>query len=359
MRQEIRFCRAPDGVRLAYAVSGRGAPLVKAGHWLTHLERDPSSPVWRHWLEFLGEDHTVVRYDERGSGLSDREESSLSLEDWVSDLETVVEAAGVERFTLLGLSQGGPVAIAYAARHPERVSGLVLYGTYARGRLSRASDPQETAEAEALIELTRSGWGRPNPAFRRLFTTLFIPGATEAQIAWLDELQRVSSSGEHAARSRAARYAIDVSDLASGLTVPTLVMHAQDDALVPFEEGRHLGSLIPGARFVPLDSANHILLEDEPAWQEFRSEFRAFLPAAVSAPENGLVALTARERQILALVAEGRDNESIADALRLSVRTVERHLSNSYLKLGLSGKAARAAAAARFATQSKGAGGEA
>lgn len=353
MRQEIRFCRAPDGVRLARAVSGKGPPLVKAGHWLTHIERDLTSPVWHHWLDFLGEDHTVVRYDERGSGLSDREDPSLSLDDWVSDLETVVEAAGVDRFTLLGLSQGGPIAIAYAARHPERVSSLVLYGTYARGRLSRTSGPQATAEAQALIELTRAGWGRSNPAFRRLFTTLFIPGATETQIAWLDDLQRVSSSGEHAARSRAVRYTIDVSALASTLTVPTLVMHARDDALVPFEEGRHLVSLIPGARFVSLNSANHILLEDEPAWQEFRSEFRAFLPAYVSPPEGGMVTLTSRERQILALVAEGRDNESIAGAFHLSVRTIERHLSNSYSKLGLTGKAARAAAAARFATQSK------
>jgi pimeloyl-ACP methyl ester carboxylesterase len=184
--QEIRFCTAPDGVRLAYALSGQGTPLVKAGHWLTHIERDWNSPVWRHWLSFLGEEHTVVRYDERGSGLSDRVYSSLSLEDWVSDLETVVEASGSENFTLLGLSQGGPFAIAYAARHPDRVNRLVLYGTYARGKLRREPDPRDVEEANALVALTRTGWGRTNPAFRRLFTTLFIPGATDAQIAWLE-----------------------------------------------------------------------------------------------------------------------------------------------------------------------------
>jgi pimeloyl-ACP methyl ester carboxylesterase/DNA-binding CsgD family transcriptional regulator len=273
------------------------------------------------------------------------------LEDWVGDLETVVEAAGVDRFTLLGLSQGGPIAIAYAARHPERVSRLVLYGTYARGKLHRTPTPQAKEEAEALIALTRVGWGRRNPAFRRLFTTLFIPGASDKQITWFDDLQRVSCSPDHAARSRAVRYGLDVTALASTLTVPTLVMHAREDALVPFEEGRHLVSLIPAARFASLDSANHILLEDEPAWAEFRSELRTFLSAYSSPPSVDVEALTGREQQILDLVARGHGNESIAAALHLSVRTVERHLSNCYTKLGLTGKAARAAAAARFAAR--------
>lgn len=353
MNQQVRFCTTPDGVRLAYAVSGSGTPLVKAGHWLTHIERDWTSPVWRHWMEFLSAEHTLVRYDERGSGLSDRAYPRLSLDDWVSDLETVIDAAGLDRFTLLGISQGGPVAIAYAARHPDRVSNLVLYGTYARGRLHRSSSPQANEEAEALVTLTRAGWGRPNPAFRRLFTTLFIPGATDTQIAWLDELQQISTSAEHAARSRAIRYRTDVSALASTLTMRTLVMHAREDALVPLEEGRHLGSLIPGARFVSLAGANHILLEDEFAWDEFRSELRAFLPAYSPPPTTVMGTLTQREKQILALVADGRDNESIATALHLSIRTIERHLSNCYFKLGLTGKAARAAAAARFATRSK------
>lgn len=349
MRQELRFCTAPDGVRLAYALSGHGAPLVKAGNWMTHLERDWTSPVWRHWLTALGAEQTVVRYDERGSGLSDRQYPSLAFDDWVSDLETVVDSADIDRFTLLGLSQGGPIAIAYAARHPERVGRLVLYGTFARGRRHRRTGPEAEEEAAALIALTRAGWGRRNPAFRRLFTMLFIPGGSEAQMSWFDDLQQVSCSPDHAARSRAARYDLDVSALASTIDVPTLVMHARDDALVPFEEGRHLASLIPAARFVSLDSANHILLEDEPAWAEFCSELRTFLPAFTPSTDADLSSLTGREHQILDLVAAGQGNQSIASALHLSVRTVERHLSNCYTKLGLTGRTARAAAAARFA----------
>jgi pimeloyl-ACP methyl ester carboxylesterase/DNA-binding CsgD family transcriptional regulator len=350
VRQELRFCTAPDGVRIAYAISGSGPVVVKAGHWMTHLERDWSSPVWRHWVEFLSEYHTLVRYDERGCGLSDRECPTLSLENWVDDLEAVVAASGVDRFSLFGASGGGPVAIAYAVRHPERVTGLVLYGTYAQGRIARDPTPDARQEAEMLISLTRLGWGKANPAFRRVFTTLFIPGGSDTQTAWFDELQRASCSGEQAARSRAVRYAVDVSDLARAITVPTLVLHARDDAVVPFDQGRTLASLIPGATFVPLDSANHILLEDEPAWTEFRGQLRSFLPANRSAPAPGRGLLTDREIEVLRLVAQGRDNDSIAAAMHLSVRTVERHLSNCYAKLGVGGKSARAAAAARLAT---------
>ncbi len=205
-------------------------------------------------------------------------------------------------------------------------------------------------EAELLVALTRLGWGRWNPAFRRVFTTLFIPGGSDAQMAWFDELRGSSCSGEHAARCRAVRYAVDVSDLAAMITVPTLVLHGRDDAVVAFEEGRNLASSIPGAKFVPLDSANHILLEDEPAWTEFRAQLRGFLPAGRCAPplDGGL--FTEREIEVLRFIAQGRDNESIAAAMHLSVRTGERHLSNCYAKLGVEGKSARAAAAARLAT---------
>ena len=343
----------PDAELIAYAVSGRGAPLVKAGNWMTHLERDWTSPVWRHWLSALGAEQTVIRYDERGSGLSDREYPTLAFDDWVSDLETVVDAAAVDRFTLLGLSQGGPIAIAYAARHPERVNRLVLYGTFARGRGHRETGQGGEEEAAALVALTRAGWGRRNPAFRRLFTMLFIPGGSETQMAWFDDLQQASCSPDHAARSRAARYDLDVSALASTINVPTLVMHARQDGLVPFDEGRRLASLIPAARFVSLDSANHILLENEPAWTEFLAELQTFLPAISSSTDDGLASLTGREHQIIQLAAAGQTNEHIAAALHLSVRTVERHLSNSYTKLGLTGRTARAAAAARFAVYSR------
>ncbi|CAN5343998.1 hypothetical protein BH11ACT1_BH11ACT1_25050 [soil metagenome] len=351
MRQELRFCTAADGTGLAYAVGGHGAPLVKAGHWLTHLERDWTSPVWRHWLDFLSSRRTVVRYDERGCGLSDRSDPELSLASWVGDLEAVVDAAGVDRFALLGMSQGGPTAIAYAARNPERVSRLVLYGTYGRGRLRRDPTPQAREEAAALVALTRAGWGGPNPAYRRLFTTLFVPGGSDEQMAWFDELQQVSSSPDQAARARAIRSELDVSELAAGLDVPTLVLHGRGDGLVPFEEGRRLASLIPGASFVPLESQNHILLADEPAWTSFVAEVTAFLGAAggpQSPPDHSLAGLSSREREVLELVARGQGNDEIAEVLVLSVRTVERHLSNAYAKLGLTGRGARAGAAARF-----------
>ena len=277
MRQELRFCTAPDGVRLAYAKSGHGPAVVKAGHWMTHLERDWTSQVWRHWVAFLSEEHTLVRYDERGCGLSDRQYPSLELGNWVDDLEAVVDAAAVDRFSLFGASGGGPVAIAYAVRHPDRVSELVLYGTYARGRVARDPSPQAREEAELLVSLTRLGWGKSNPAFRRVFTTLFLPGGSDAQMAWFDELQRASCSGEHAARSRAVRYAVDVRDLARRIMVPTLVLHARDDAVVPFDEGRRLAAGIPGARFVALESANHILPASDPAWPRLVDEIDRFL----------------------------------------------------------------------------------
>ncbi|WP_204808489.1 alpha/beta fold hydrolase [Mycobacterium riyadhense] len=272
---------------------------------MTHLEHDWTSKVWRHWVELLSEEHTLVRYDERGCGLSDREYPSLTLQNWVDDLEAVIDAAGVDRFSLFGASGGGPVAIAYAARHPDRVTGLVLYGTYARGRVAFNPTPQAREEAELLVALTRLGWGKSNPAFRRVFTTLFIPGGSDAQMAWFDELQRSSCSGEHDDRSRAVRYGVDVSDLAPTITVPTLVLHSRDDAVVAFDEGRNLASWIPGAKFVPLDSANHILLENEPAWTEFRAQLRAFLPARRSAPPLDRGLFTDREIEVLRFIAPG------------------------------------------------------
>jgi pimeloyl-ACP methyl ester carboxylesterase len=321
---------------------------VRTATWLTHLEFDWESPVWRHWLGGLAEGHTVLRYDERGCGLSDRDVDDLSLDARVADLEAVIDAAGFDRVTLLGISQGGPVAVAYAARHPERVSHLILFATYARGRLMRDSSPSAREQAQLMISLIRMGWGQGQPAFRRLFTTLFIPDASSEQMEWFDDLQRVTTDPETAVRIRHARNHDDVTREAAQITSPTLVMHARDDALVPFSEGRLLATLIPGARFVPLDGRNHILLADELAWEQFRGELSAFLGTVRSAPRNELGDLSNRELDVVALVAEGLDNEEIAARLFLSVRTVERHLSNIYAKLGVSGKAARAAAAVRY-----------
>jgi pimeloyl-ACP methyl ester carboxylesterase/DNA-binding CsgD family transcriptional regulator len=348
VRQEVRFCVAPDRCRIAYAVHGNGPPLVRTATWLTHLEFDWESPVWRHWLDGLGEAHTVVRYDERGCGLSDRDVEALSLEARVADLGAVVDAVGLERFALLGMSQSGPVAVAYAARHPERVSRLILFATYARGRLMRDPSPAAREQAQLMISLIRMGWGQGEPAFRRLFTTLFIPDANAEQMEWFDELQRVTTEPETAVRIRRARNDDDVTREATQVCCPTLVMHARGDSLVPFSEGRLLATLVPGARFLPLESRNHILLADEPAWASFRAELRTFLGPTGRPPLDALGGLSDRELDVLALVAEGLSNDELAARLHLSVRTVERHLSNIYTKLGVSGKAARAAAAARF-----------
>jgi pimeloyl-ACP methyl ester carboxylesterase len=277
LKQEIRFCTAADGVRLAYGVVGEGPVLVKAANWLSHLEYDWNSPVWRHWLTGLAQHFTLVRYDERGCGLSDWDVQDLSLESWVLDLETVVEAMHLERFALLGMSQGASIAIEYAVRHPERVSHLVLYGGYARGRLHRPLTAEQKAELDILIQLIKIGWGKEHPAFRQVFSMLFLPEGTPEQLNAFNELQRITSSPEIAARIVSAFQEVNVQEQAKHLTQPTLVLHAKNDLRIPFEEGRLLAALIPNARLVPLESNNHILLESEPAWSKFLAEVIAFL----------------------------------------------------------------------------------
>jgi pimeloyl-ACP methyl ester carboxylesterase/DNA-binding CsgD family transcriptional regulator len=350
LRHETRFCTAPDGVGLAYAVEGEGPPLVKASNWMTHLDYDRESPVWRHWVRELSRGRTLVRYDGRGCGLSDRQFDGIpTLDTYVADLSAVVDAAGLERFALFGLSGGGPVAIEYADRNPDRVSHLVLCGTYARGRYRRGAG--EAEQSRVLGDLMRVGWGGTVPAFRRVFSSMFIPSAGEEQKRWYDDMQQASSSGEVAVRLWRSRTEIDISHTARSITQPALVLHARHDRVIPYEEGRRLASLLPDARFVTLESDNHILQEREPAWDVFLAEVRAFLgegEGELAAAAADLSDLSEREREVLELVAAGMSNEQIAERLFLSTRTVERHLSNVYAKLRLSGKSARAAAAARF-----------
>jgi pimeloyl-ACP methyl ester carboxylesterase/DNA-binding CsgD family transcriptional regulator len=347
MQQEIRFCVTADGVRIAYASIGRGPPIVKAPNWLTHLEYEWETPIWRHWWEELARDHTVIRFDQRGCGLSDWDVSEISFEAWVSDLEAVVEAAKVERFALLGISQGAPVAVAYAARHPDRVSQLILYGGYARGRIKRG---EPVAELGAVTTLMRSGWGRDNPAYRQMFTTQFMPGATLEQMSWFNDLQRVSTTGENAARIQQVGSHIDVVGLLPRVQAPTLLLHARHDQRITISESRLMASLIPDARLVELDSVNHLTLVDEPAWQVLVSEVRAFLgpTAAMTGPSaDTLDPLTAREIEVLRLIAEGRSNREIAGELVISINTVTNHVKSILSKTAAANRTEAAAYAYR------------
>jgi len=341
--QDIRFCTSRDGVSIAYAVSGRGPPILKAANWLSHLEFDWKTTFWRPWLDALSSHNALVRYDQRGCGLSDRAPADLSLDAWVSDLEAVADAAGLGRFALLGMSQGGAIALEYATRHPERVSHLVLYGAYTRGRLKREATPRDVAEFETQVKMVEVGWGSHDPAYRTVFGQQFFPEGTLEQFREFAELSRISSSAEMAVRLLRAFADIDVRESAARVRCPTLVMHSRNDLRVAFEEGRLLAKLIPGARFVPLESRNHVLNEREPAWPHFVGAVRQFLsePAAgvdgASPPDFST--LTAREREVLELVALGLDNASIAERVYLSEKTVRNHVSSILEKLGVGSRA--------------------
>ncbi len=277
-QQEIKFCIAPDGAQIAYATVGSGPSLVKAPNWMSHLEYEWQSPIWRHLLGELGRDHTLVRFDQRGGGLSDWDVEDISFEAFVADLETVVDTLKLERFPLFGVSQGCAISIAYAVRHPERVSQLILYGGFARGPYKRGQAERE--QNQAMLTLIKHGWGQDNPAFRQMFTSRFIPGGTHEQMEWFNVLQRESASAENAVRLREAVCNFEVTDLLSQVSVPTLVLHCRDDAIAPFNEGRRMAAGIAGARFVPLEGGNHLILEHEPAWAHFQEEVRNFLQAS-------------------------------------------------------------------------------
>ena len=276
-RQEIRFCSTRDGVRIAWANVGSGYPLVKAANWLNHLDYEWESPVWKHWIAELTKHHRFVRYDERGNGLSDWEVKEMSSEAWAQDLEAVVEAAGIDRFALMGISQGGAPAITYAVQHPERVSHLILVGAYSRG-FEHRGNPEALKARQAFETLVRLDWGTKNPAFSFNFADLYVPqNATPEHQEWFNALRRVSASPENAARIMEACDKINVRALLPSVSVPTIVFHSEGDRAVPPDEGRILASEIPNARFVPLSSANHLLLADEPAWGVFVEELGIFL----------------------------------------------------------------------------------
>jgi len=280
--QQIRYCVSPDGVRVAYAISGSGPPLVKAANWLTHLDLEWSSPIWSHWIDGLSRRHRLVRYDERGCGLSDWEVADFSLDAWVNDLELVVDAAGLDRFPLLGISQGGAVAIAYAVRHPERVSHLVLAGAYCRGRFARARTPEEREEAALDLQLGRIGWRHDDPTFRQVFASQFLPDGDRALWDAFNDLQRATTSTENVVRFLDVFAHIDVSALAPLVSCPTLILHARDDLRVPRAQAQDLAALITGSELRFLPSRNHILTAAEPAWPELLTELGRFLGADVT-----------------------------------------------------------------------------
>ncbi len=337
MRQRIHFARSRDGTRIAYAIAGKGPPLVHAAHWLGHLEVDWRTPVWAPFFEALCARFSLTRYDSRGCGLSDPLPTDVSLERMVEDLSAVVDAAGLDRFAIFAASQGGAVAATYAARHPERVSHLVLCGAYARGRLVHDPSPRQREMVDLLQRLIQVGWGVRDSPFLKLFTNLFFPAATPEQAASFDRIQRTAPP-EHAARIFATNARIDASACLPAVRCPTLVLHCRHDAIAPFEEGRYIASTIPNARLEPLDSRNHVPLAGEPAFDRMIALIAEFL-AAPTGSSTAFGDLTDRERATLELLARGLDNAQIAATLGLAEKTVRNRISQLFVKLGVETRA--------------------
>jgi pimeloyl-ACP methyl ester carboxylesterase/DNA-binding CsgD family transcriptional regulator len=342
MQQSIRYLKTTDGVKLAWAAMGQSGPaLVKAANWLTHLQYDLESPLWRHWIHFFARHFRFTRYDERGCGMSQWEAPDVSQERWVDDLEAVVAASQpeVSRVALLGISQGAASCIGYAVRHPERVSHLILYGGYATGWALRG-DEEGLRRYRAIVELIRLGWGSDNAAFRQVFTSRFVPDASPEQLGWFNDLCRRTSKPEIAAHLMLARSSIDVRDLLPQVRVPTLVIHASDDNVTPISASRELAAGIPDAEFVQLESRNHVLLEHEPAWSRFKEVVLEFTGRREAVPQDEVfTVLSERERDVLGGLAAGRTNAEIAASLHISDKTVRNIVSRIFDKLSVRSRA--------------------
>jgi pimeloyl-ACP methyl ester carboxylesterase/DNA-binding CsgD family transcriptional regulator len=335
MQQSVRYLKTADGVRLAWASCGDGPTLIKAANWLTHLNYDLDSPVWKHWIDFFSRHFRLVRYDERGCGMTDWEVSDLSMPRWTADLEEVVAVSDPgESFVLFGCSHGTAAAMEFAARYPQRVSHLILYGGYAVGWAHR-EDPGGLARYRAITELVRTGWGHDNPVFRQLFTSRFVPGARPEQLEWFNELCRRTTSPAMAARLLVARGELDVRGVLPQVRVPTLVLHARGDEVVPLSMGKMLAAEIPNAAFVELDSRNHVLLEDEPAWTRFQEAVLQFTERAPDVADPRLSALSQREQEILGALVAGKSNAEIGATLFISDKTVRNALTRIFEKLGV------------------------
>jgi pimeloyl-ACP methyl ester carboxylesterase/DNA-binding CsgD family transcriptional regulator len=336
--QQIQFCTSRDGTRIAYARCGSGPPLLWIGHWIRHLELDWENPVWRPWLSLLTRRHTVIRYDWRGCGLSDRDGIQFSLKKHIEDLEAVVAAAGLDRFILFACAGGATMSMRFVAQHPDRVSRLVLYGSQTRGPIARGMDPETALEAHVHFKMVELGWDDDRPAYRQFLTMLHMPDATSDLLRKYDDLLRRTTSPSNAAALLQAFFEADVLDDIPEISCPTLVLHAREDAIIPFDEGRRVASLISGAQFVPLESRNHLLLENEPAWKQFVAAISSFLPDS-GLEGRGFDDLTARESDIVELMAQGLDNRAIAARLKIADKTVRNHVSAIFSKLSVASRA--------------------
>jgi len=339
--QHVRFCTSLDGTRIAFAAGGSGPPLVRAAHWLSHLDHERHCPLWSPWLQLLARRHKLIRYDGRGCGLSDRDVEDFSLDRCVEDLEAVVETFKISRFVLFGATIGGVTALAYAARHPDRVSHLVIAGGFAVGRAAR-NPPEQIDETALELKAIEIGWGNDNPAFRQLSTSLLIPDSTADQARSLNELMRIASSPQTAIMRLRPYHHLDLRDIATKIQCPTLVFHSRCDARIPFEQGRALAALIPNARFVPLESRNHWVVNTETAWAQFASELDNFLPEPLHSPERLKTVvfdvLTRRELQVIELVAAGFDNGTIGRRIGISEKTVRNRVSTIFSKIGVNSR---------------------
>lgn len=333
-RQQIRFCAGPDGARIAHASLGSGPPIVLVRNWLTHLEHDFNNPAWSPLLEELCMQATVVRFDQRGTGLSDRDVGDVSLDAWLSDLEAVVQANGLQRFTLMGISLGGAIAAAYAARHPEQVSSLILHASAGRGRCRRGSNATLQEESELNAKMAELGWSRTDQSYRQFFTSQFLPQCAPERQRTFNELSLLSVSAAAMARNLRVSDQLDLSDALPKVQCATLVLHATDDPREPFDEGRLVAGLIPQAHLVPLSGSSHLPTREDPSWKQWLEEVQEFLRAQSGGVNDPAIAkLTSREREILELIAQGRDNAQLAAVLQLSDKTVRNHITNIFAKL--------------------------
>jgi len=339
--QQIRFCKSRDGTRIAYAVGGSGPPLVWVQHWVHHLELDGESPIWRPWLAMLSRHHTLIRFDWRGCGLSDRDDVAFGLEHYVADLEAVAAATAVEQFALFGMAGAGAgVAMSFAVRRPERVARLVVQEAHTRGRLAGAPSADRVSEAQARLKVIELGWPNETPAYGQFFTALHIPDARAADVQAYNDLLRRVTSPENGVRLLKSFWETDVSGIVPQVRCPTLVVHSRGDSVIPFDEGRKVATLIPDARFVPLESRNHLLLASEPAWSQFEAILDQFLAGSAQRSNASILNdLTRREREVFEVLARGFDNREIAARLKISAKTVRNHVSTIFSKLGVTSRA--------------------